>query len=70
MQLNRKQELTLANYGLQKLLEDLIPAKPTRSRRKKKVAKKNSWSPERRKKFAATMARKWTKKRKGHGKTS
>lgn len=69
MKLNRQQEMALANYGLQILLENIAPAKPTRVVKKKSV-KKSSWSTARRKKFAATMARKWNKKRKGHGKTT
>jgi hypothetical protein len=55
MKLNRKQELKLIDLGLQSLINGLITTKSTDKCRK--------WTKNQHKKFAASMAKKWTAKR-------
>lgn len=66
VKLTRKQELQLIDIGLQKLLEDSLKIrKPTKT-----TTKKSGWSKSQHEKFSKTMARKWSKRKKSHAKTT
>ena len=63
MKLTRKHELLLIDLGMRQVLDNLLP-KP---KAKKKVATKTigrKWTKAQRKKFAESMKKKWTAKRK------
>jgi hypothetical protein len=66
MKLTRKQELVLINYGLDRLLDELIvevaPRNP-KTQRKVTTTKKRKWSKAQHEKFAKTMRAVWKRKR-------
>jgi len=71
LKLTRAQELALINFGVAQLLSNLAGGTDTKkAHSRKKNKRKSSWTPERRAKFAKTMAATWKRKKaEKHGKT-
>ncbi len=59
IKLNRKQELALIDMGMQTLLDKALSKAVDHDKEVRVSAAKASWTPERRKKFAETMKRKF-----------
>ena len=59
--MERKHELFLIQLGLKTLLEQMVPAKPSKGKTVK--TSKRKWTKEQHEKYAATMEKKWGQKR-------